>query len=77
MSKNQKIKISRAHLLDILETEPELSKKEVEEILSRVDSSSDELPHWLVVTLKVIAYAIGIILAGYGSAAAASTLFIH
>lgn len=34
----------------------------------------DDTPKWWVVLLKVLAYAIGLILAGYGTTAAAMTL---
>lgn len=34
----------------------------------------DDSPKWWVVLLKVLAYAIGLILAGYGTTAAAMTL---
>lgn len=76
MSK-KRITIDRAKLSDILETESEITSKELNDILTRVDSTSTTLPHWLVVLLKVIAYAIGIILAGYGTSAAAQTIFFN
>lgn len=34
------------------------------------------IPEWLVVVLKVLAYLIGLLLAGYGTSAAAQTLFL-
>jgi len=32
---------------------------------------------WWVILLKVIVYAIGLVLAGYGTSAVAQTFFIH
>ena len=34
------------------------------------------IPEWLVVVLKVLAYLIGLLLAGYGTSAAAQSLFL-
>ena len=34
------------------------------------------IPEWLVVVLKVLAYLIGLLLAGYGTSATAQTLFL-
>lgn len=73
MSKNKKIKIDLSKLDDILSTESEISAREKAAIVDRMLANSDELPHWVVVLLKVIAYAIGIVLAGYGTSAAAQT----
>lgn len=56
---------------------PEQAKKdELGDILSQIVGvldSEDKKPWWVIV-LKVIAYAIGLILAGYGTTAAAMTL---
>lgn len=68
MSQKQKILQSvKTHL------KAETSIPEVQ-IESLVDSISDENPNtpWWVIVLKVVAYAIGIILAGYGTASAAT-----
>lgn len=74
---SKKITIKKEQLADILQTESEITGKEFSSIMSRVEQTSTELPHWVVILLKVIAYAIGIILAGYGTAASAQTLFLH
>lgn len=74
MSKKQKIRIDVTKVVDILDTEPDISLKEKQAIVERLLASSDELPKWLVNVLKIIAYAIGIILAGYGTNAAAQIL---
>lgn len=36
----------------------------------------DVLPEWLIILLKVLAYLIGLLLAGYGTAAAAQTYLL-
>ena len=66
-NKNKILQSVKTHL------KAETSIPEVQ-IESLVDSISDENPDtpWWVIALKVIAYAIGIILAGYGTAAAAT-----
>lgn len=66
-NKNKILQSVKTHL------KAETSIPEVQ-IESLVDSISDENPGtpWWVIALKVIAYAIGIILAGYGTAAAAT-----
>lgn len=51
-----------------------LPQAKIETIVEKVAEDNPGTPWWVIV-LKVIAYAIGIILAGYGTAAAA-TMYI-
>ena len=44
--------------------------------LNQALANVDDAPKWWVVLLKILAYAIGLILAGYGTTAAAQTI-IH
>lgn len=44
--------------------------------LEQALANIDDAPKWWVVLLKILAYAIGLILAGYGTTAAAQTI-IH
>lgn len=53
-----------------------MSTKDIDELLVETTATPTSLPKWLVILLKAIAYAIGLILAGYGTTAAAQTL-IH
>lgn len=43
-------------------------------MLEQALDNADDSPKWWVVLLKVLAYAIGLLLAGYGTTAAAMTL---
>lgn len=55
-----------------------MSKEERERALATINAAIDENSGspWWVILLKVLAYAIGLLLAGYGTSAAAQTL-IH
>lgn len=44
--------------------------------LEQALANADDAPKWWVVLLKILAYAIGLLLAGYGTTAAAQTI-IH
>lgn len=71
MSKKQKILQSvKSQLL----TQTSIPETKIESIVDKVSDENPDTPWWVVV-LKVIAYAIGIILAGYGTASAA-TLYL-
>ena len=52
-------------------TDTQLPQAKIETIVEKVAEENPGTPWW-VIALKVIAYAIGIILAGYGTAAAAT-----
>lgn len=68
MSKKQKILQSvKSHLL----TDTTIPETKIESIVDKVSEENPTTPWWVIV-LKVIAYAIGIILAGYGTASAAT-----
>lgn len=70
---SQKTKILQSVKSRLL-TETYLTGTQIETIVAKVSEDNPNTPWWVVV-LKVIAYAIGIILAGYGTAAAA-TLYL-
>ncbi len=53
-----------------------LSTKDIDDLLTETTANPTSLPKWLVILLKALAYGIGLILAGYGTTAAAQTL-IH
>lgn len=46
------------------------------EVINKALEEATDTPKWWVVLLKVLAYAIGLLLAGYGTTAAAQTI-IH
>lgn len=43
------------------------------EVIRKASEKGDDTPWWVIV-LKVLAYAIGLLLAGYGTTAAAQTI---
>lgn len=55
-----------------------MTKEEREQALATINAAIDESSGspWWVILLKVLAYAIGLLLAGYGTTAAAQTI-IH
>ena len=53
-----------------------LSDVDVEVIISKLLAASPASSPWWVILLKVLAYAIGLIVAGYSTTAAAMTLFV-
>lgn len=65
-----KSKILKAVKTQLL-TDTQLPQAKIESIIEKVAEENPDTPWWIIV-LKVIAYAIGIILAGYGTAAAAT-----
>lgn len=50
-----------------------MTTAEREQTLKDIQEAVEESPKWWVVLLKVLAYAIGLILAGYGTTAVALT----
>lgn len=52
-------------------TDTQLPQSQIETIIEKVAEENPGTPWWVIV-LKVIVYAIGIILAGYGTASAAT-----
>lgn len=50
-----------------------MSTAEREQTLKDIQEAVEDTPKWWVVLLKVLAYAIGLILAGYGTTAVALT----
>lgn len=53
-----------------------LSEVDIEVIISKLLAASPASSPWWVILLKVVAYAIGLIVAGYSTTAAAMTLFV-
>lgn len=53
-----------------------LSEVEIEVIISKLLAASPAASPWWVILLKVIAYAIGLIVAGYSTTATAMTFFV-
>ena len=51
------------------------TKESLETILETLTAASKTAPKWLVIALKTLAYLIGLLLAGYGTEAAAATIF--
>lgn len=52
-----------------------VSQDVINALVFKIAKDNPSTPWWVVV-LKVLAYAIGLILAGYGTTAAAATLFL-
>lgn len=67
MSKKQKI--LNAVKYQLLE-DTNMCSSEINSVIDKVSDDNPDTPWWVIV-LKVIAYAIGILLAGYGTASAA------
>lgn len=53
---------------------PKLSEDEIRQIAQNPDAKVDISDPWWVIVLKVVAYLIGLILAGVGTAQAATIL---
>jgi len=53
---------------------PKLSEDEIRQIAKNPDTKVDISDPWWVIVLKVVAYLIGLILAGVGTAQAATIL---
>lgn len=53
---------------------PKLSEDEIRQIAKNPDAKVDISDPWWVIVLKVVAYLIGLILAGVGTAQAATIL---
>ena len=53
-----------------------LSEVDIEVIISKLLAASPATSPWWVILLKVLAYAIGLIVAGYSTTATAMTFFI-
>lgn len=54
------------HILTLVESMDTLTDKEKEMLTNACNDKS--LPTWLITLLKVVAYALGLVLAGYGTA---------
>lgn len=73
MKKNVKVTINQAR--DIL-SKSDVSAEEATRILNELQTASQDVEPWYVILLKVLAYLIGLLLAGMGTANAA-TMIIH
>ena len=67
MSKKQKILNAVKYQLH---EDTNMCTTEINNVIDKVSADNPDTPWWVIV-LKVLAYAIGIILAGYGTASAA------
>ena len=76
MKQNEKNILERAKVA--VQNRDTLAPKEAEQILDEINAilASGTGSKWWVIVLKVLAYAIGLILAGFGTTAAAATLHI-
>lgn len=53
-----------------------LTKEQIEKIAENPDAKVEISDPWFIIVLKVIAYLAGLLLAGYGTAAAANSLIM-
>lgn len=70
MNKNMKIAISKVRALLDAESIDETSAREA---FAALESELKNSTPWWVIVLKTLAYLIGLLLAGYGTSAAAQT----
>ena len=68
----KRINVSLERAKAIIDNNLSCTSKELEEVISELQHASIDLPSWLVVLFKVIIYALGLLLAGVGTATAAS-----
>ena len=71
MKKNLKNAISKARGAMNAGT---IDEDELREALEELETASKEATPWWVIVLKTLAYLIGLLLAGYGTTAAAQTM---
>lgn len=53
-----------------------LTRKQIEQLAADPDSKVEINDPWYIIVIKVIAYLAGLLLAGYGTTAAATTYFL-
>lgn len=53
-----------------------LTRKQIEQLATDPDSKVEINDPWYIIVLKVIAYLAGLLLAGYGTSAAATTCLL-
>lgn len=73
--KKEKILLDIERAKRIIDENTPCTARELNDTIKALTDASDGLPNWLVVVLKVIVYALGLILAGVGTAATASCCF--
>lgn len=66
------IKVSVKRAKAIIDDNVPCTQRELQEVMDALMAASKSCPSWLVIALKVLAYALGLILAGVGTAATAS-----
>lgn len=74
MSKN-KLKVTVDVARQIIESNADCTQKQLQNTLDALQECSESASPWWIVVLKVLAYAIGLLLAGYGTASAACVMF--
>lgn len=72
---SKKILISEKQLQNALMNSSSSSATQISKQVDAVTNNGLTFPSWLVGLLKVLGYAIGIILAGVGTSAVASTVY--
>ena len=70
---SQKIKVTVEAARALL-NQSTITKAEAESIMDSLQQATSDASPWWLTVLKVLAYAIGLILAGYGTTAAAATI---
>lgn len=73
--KNKNLYLTIEKAKAILANEKAFAPDDVQRVVSELEQASTNLPPWLVIVLKVLAYALGLILAGAGSMTAVSCIF--
>lgn len=73
MSNKIFIPIERAR--KIITDQTKFSPIEVESLIGDLIEQSDGMPKWLVIVIKGIIYVLGLLLAGVGTATAATLIF--
>ena len=68
--------MTQKQIIDAVKNCKTLNSAQKAELAEALTDESN-LPSWLVTLLKVVAYAIGLVLAGYGTTAAAANVFIN
>jgi len=71
MKKDIKIAVSEAKR--VLESQ-HVTEPEAQAIIDNLKAASADATPWWVIVLKTLAYLIGLLLAGYGTSAAAQTI---
>lgn len=68
----KEIKVSVERAKAIIDDNVPCTQAELADVIDALQEATKSCPSWLVIVLKVLAYALGLILAGVGTAATAS-----